>query len=53
MIAGSVGNPLRVFSAIFFPSTHTVNSPRPPGSTSVSKPSFSLINAATREARGK
>jgi hypothetical protein len=30
-----------------------VNSPRPPGSSSVSRLSFSLMSAATREARGR
>ena len=51
-IAGSEGKPVRVFSATLTPSTHTVNSPRPPGSISAPSLSLSLMSAATREARG-
>jgi hypothetical protein len=51
-IALSVGKPVRGFSDTFTPSTQTVNSPRPPGSMSVSSCSDSLINAAARAARG-
>ena len=49
---GSVGKPLRDFSATLTPSTQIVNSPRPPGSIAASACSLSLINAATRAARG-
>ena len=51
-ITASEGKPARVFSATFAPSTHTLNSPRAPGSIAAASLSFSVTSAAAREARG-